>query len=148
MADKFDLYYQAKETPLGLKIFTTGFDRSVGVRGALKMVLQWLKLFMTKRGSDPTNVAYGTDFVNLIGANIKSKRDLQDVVLLSIQEANKQFTMIQRNGNPDLDETLKSASLVKFDFATTADGFDAYVKFINLAGKEITLKLPDFATRD
>jgi hypothetical protein len=147
MADKFDLYYQALEDPIGLKIFTTGFDRSVGVRGALKMVLQWLKLFMTKKGSDPTNLEYGTDFTNLIGANIRSKRDLQDVVLLSIQEANKQFTNIQRTTQPDLDETLKSASLARFEFDDTAPGFDAYVTFTNLAGKEITLRLPDFATR-
>jgi len=147
MADKFDLYYQALDNPTSLRIFTTGFDRSVGVRGALKMVLQWLKILMTKKGSDPTDVEYGTDFTNLIGANIRSKRDLQDVVLLSIQAANNQLTKIQRNSQPDLDETLKSASLAKFEFDDTAPGFDAYVTFTNLADKEITLLLPDFATR-
>ncbi len=147
MADKFDLYYQALEDPTSLRIFTTEFNRSVGVRGALKMVLQWLKLLMTKKGSDPTDPEYGTDFTNLIGANIRSKRDLQDVVLLSIQETNKQFTNIQRNSQPDLDETLKTASLIKFDFDDTGPGFDAYVTFTNLADKEITLRLPNFATR-
>ncbi len=147
MADKFDLYYQALEDPIGLKMFTTGFNRSVGVRGALKMVLQWLKILMTKKGSDPTRAEYGTDFTNLIGANVRGKRDLQDVVLLSIQEANKQLTNLQRNNQPDLDETLKSASLVKFDSDDTGPGFDAYVTFTNLADKEITLRLPDFADR-
>jgi hypothetical protein len=147
MADKFDLYYQSLENPQGVKLFTTGFNRSVGVRGPLKMVLQWLKILMTKKGSDPTNLTYGTDFTNLIGANIRSKRDLQDVVQLSIQEANKQLTNIQRLSQPDLDETLKTASLVKFDFDDTAPGFDAYVTFTNLADDEVTLRLPDFATR-
>lgn len=143
---RYDLYYQALENPLGIKIFTTGFNRSVGVKGPMKLVLQWLKLFMTTKGSDPTRPEEGTDFPNLIGSNVKSKTDLRDVVLLSIQSCNKQISAIQKVTQPDKNETLKTAVLTKFELSGS-DGFDAYVAISNLADEEITIKLPDFATR-
>lgn len=142
----YDLYYQSLQNPLGIKVFTTGFNRSVGVKGPMKLVLQWLKLFMTTKGSDPIRPESGTDFPNLIGSNIKSKTDLRDVVLLSIQACNKQIEAIQKLTQPDQNESLKTAVLTKFEL-TGSDGFDAYVSISNLADEEITIKLPDFSTR-
>lgn len=144
----YDLYIKAKEPEdvHGFKFFTTGFNRSVGVRGPYKLIVQWIKRFMTTKGSDPTEPESGTDFPNLIGSNIVSMADVRDVVLLSIQDCNSQIEEIQRETQPDEDEQLLSAVLTKF-VPWGEDGFEAWVTISNVAGAEVTVRLPDLATR-
>lgn len=145
---KYDAFYNGteEETQRLFRFFTFGFNRSVGIRGPQKLALQWLKCLMTTKGSDPTNLEYGTDFPNLIGSNIQSMQDVRDVVLLCIQDCNDQIMRIQRDTRPDLDEILLSATLTKFDL-TGADGFDAYVTVTNAKNAEVTVNLPALVTR-
>ncbi|MHC4619229.1 MAG: hypothetical protein ACYTEQ_15905 [Planctomycetota bacterium] len=149
MADKYDLYVQGKteENTTGFRYLTTGFERSVGVRGPQKLVLHWLKRFLTTVGSDPTNLETGTEFPNLIGSNVTEENDLRDVVLLAIQDCNDQIFEVQRETQPDEDEQLLTAILSRFELKAEGDGFDAYVTISNVAGAELTIQLPDLATR-
>lgn len=149
MPDTYDLYIKAKEPEdvHGFKFFTTGFHRSVGVRGPYKLIVQWIKRFMTTKGTDPTDLEAGTDFPNLIGSNIVSMADVRDVVMLSIQDCNKQIEDIQRETQPDEDEQLLTAVLTKFQ-AWGKDGFEAWVTISNVAGAEVTVQLPALATRE
>ena len=145
---KFDAFYTGTDeaTQRLFRFFTFGFERSVGIRGPQKLVLQWLKCFMTTKGSDPTDLEYGTEFPNLIGSNVQTVQDARDVVLLCIQDCNDQLMKIQQETQPDLDELLLSAVLAKFDL-TGADGFDAYVTISNVKNQEVTVNLPSLATR-
>jgi hypothetical protein len=145
---KFDAFYAGTDeaTQHLFRFFTFGFNRSVGVRGPQKLALQWLKCFMTTKGSDPTNLEYGTEFSNLIGSNVRAMQDVQDVVALCIQDCNEQILQIQQKTQPDLDELLLTATLVKFNL-TGADGFDAYVTISNAKSQEVTVNLPSLATR-
>jgi len=149
MADTFDLYFQGKEPENvdGFKFFTAGFDRTVAVRGLWKLTLHWLKRFMTTKGSDPTRPEEGTEFPNLIGSNIVSAADLRDVVLLAIDDCNEQLETIQRTTQPAQDEQLLSAVLTKFELLGE-DGFEAWVTLSNVEGTELTIELPQFATRE
>jgi len=145
---KFDAFYAgtSEETQRAFKFFTFGFDRSVGIRGPQKLALQWLKGFMTPKGSDPTDVESGTDFSNLIGSNIQSMQDLRDVVMLCIQDNNEQIYKIQQETHPDLDELLLTAVLSKFN-PLGNDGFEAYVTISNAKRQDVTVNLPVLATR-
>lgn len=149
MASTFDLYFQAKEQEniSGFKFFTSGFNRSIGVSGFWKLILQWLKRFMTTKGSDPTRPEEGTEFPNLIGSNIVSMTDVRDIVLLAIEDCNTQMLTVQQQTQPAPDELLLTAVLTKFD-VLGADGFEAWVTISNTANTELTIKLPQFATKN
>lgn len=145
---KYDAFYTgtAEATQHLFRFFTFGFDRSVGIRGPQKLALQWLKCLMTTKGTDPTNLEYGTDFPNLIGSNVQAMQDLQDVVMLCVQDCNEQIIAIQQKTQPDLDELLLAATLARFD-RTGVDGFEAYVTISNAKNQEVTVNLPALATR-
>lgn len=149
MADKYDLYVQGKEEENvdGFRYLTTGFNRSVGVRGPQKLAIHWLKRFLTTVGSDPTDLEAGTEFPNLIGSNIAGEDDIRDVVLLAIQDCNDQILEIQRESQPDEDEQLLTAVLSRFELKAEGDGFDAWVTISNVAGTEVAVPLPSLATR-
>lgn len=140
---KYDFHFQgvSEENLTGFKFFTRGFDRTVAVRGINKLMNLWLKIFLTPKGSDPTNLERGTEVPNLFGSNITSMQDVRDIVLLSIDDCNKQIFDIQRTDVPDVDETLKTAVLTKFQ-KVTADRIEVYVSLSNLKNEEATLVLP------
>lgn len=149
MADTFDFYYKGKEPEdvHGFKFFTSGFNRSIGVRGLWKLTLQWLKRFMTTKGSDPLRPEEGTEFPNLIGSNIVSMTDVRDVVLLAIEDCNEQMATVQQVTQPAKDELLLTAVLTKFE-PLGSDGFDAWITISNVEGTELTINLPQLATRE
>ena len=101
---------------------------------------------MTPKGSDPTEPEYGTEFTRLIGTNITNMQDLRDVVVLAIEDCNTQIQAIQRKTQPATDEALLTAVLTQFQ-ADGEDGFTALVTIRSLANKELTIRLPDLATR-
>jgi hypothetical protein len=148
MANKYDLYIQGKDPSEvnSLKVFTRAFSRSVGIRGVQKLVVQWVKRFMTPKGTDPTNLDDGTDFPNLIGSNIVSETDLRDVTMLAIEECNEQIKTVQQVTQPDEDETLLTAVLSDFK-SWGDDGFEAYITISNLQNEEAEVVLPGLATR-
>jgi hypothetical protein len=141
---KYDLHIQTvEESELqGFKFFTRGFNRSIGVRGLNKLLNIWMKIFLTPKGSDPTNLERGTDFPALMGSNITSQQDVRDVVMLSISDCNKQLAEIQRVSPPeDDDETLRTATLLQFS-TPTEDGIEVWVGISNVADEEATVLVP------
>lgn len=148
MAETYDIYFQSKkpEDVDGFKVFTFGFDRIIAVRGLWKLTLQWLKRFMTPKGTDPIRPEEGTEFPYLIGSNITSMADVRDVVLLAIEDCNEQMTNAQQQTQPDADETLLTAVLTKFELYGE-DGFEAWVNLSNVTGDELDVQLPSLATR-
>jgi hypothetical protein len=142
----YDIYLQGKteEHLTGFASLTFGFTRTVAVRGPYKLAVQWLKRFLTQKGSDPLRPDDGTNFPSLIGSNISSMADIRDVLLLAIQDCNEQIFNLQSQAPPDLDEQLLNATLDRFE-TNTADGFDAWVALSNAAGQTMTIRLQDFA---
>lgn len=148
MANTYDLYFQGKkqEETHGFKFFTSGFDRSIGVRGLWKLTLQWLKRFMTTKGSDPLRPEEGTEFPNLFGSNIVNMFDVRDVILLAIEDCNAQMLTVQQQTQPDQDELFLTAVLSKFEFLGD-DGFEVWITVSNVERSELTVDLPRFSTR-
>jgi len=143
VASKYDFHFEGKlpATVVNFKFFTSGYKRTVAVRGLQKLINQWFLLFFTTKGSDPLNLTRGTDFPLLIGSNIVTLTDVRDVVLLAIQQCNTQLRTLQQESFPDQDELLGSATLVKFQ-ATGRDGFDAWITIKNAKQEAATVALP------
>ena len=146
----YDLYIEPApivDQKYGLGLMGMGYTRSVGVRGPYKMVVQWAKRFLTPVGSDPADLTAGTEFPNLIGANISDIEDIRDVVLLAIQECDEQMRSAQsQQPQLDDDEVLQSSVLTSFE-AVGADGFTAWVDIHNILGTAITVRLPQHSIR-
>ena len=143
MATVYDIYMQGKpETGLnGFRTLTFGYDRTVAVRGPYKLATQWLKRFLTRKSSDPTDPNYGTDFSRLLGSSMGSPWDARDVLILAIQDCNDQVYTAQRQTLLPLDEQLLTAVLSTFQ-VNTADSFDAWVTISNAQGAKIPVQLP------
>ena len=139
----FDLHIQVVDEANrdGFKFFTRGYNRSVGVRGINKLLVIWGKIFLTPKGSDPTNLERGTAFPALVGSNIVSQQDVRDVVMLAISDCNRQIAELQRVSLPDADETLRTAVLLQFN-TQGEDGIEVWVGISNVKGEEATVLVP------
>ena len=139
----YDFYFQGvpEEELVGFKFFTRQFNRTIAVRGINKLLNLWVKIFLTPTGTDPTNLERGTEFPRLFGSNITSMLDVRDVVLLSIDDCNKQIFNLQRIATPDIDETLRTAVLQQF-LQISADRIEVYVGITNLKNEEATVLVP------
>lgn len=143
----YDVYLQGKtaENTTGFASLTFGYDRTIAVRGPYKLVTQWLKRYLTTKGSDPLRPNDGTNFSSLIGSNITDLNDIRDVVMIAIQDCNSQIRLVQQQEPPDDDELLLDAVLTKIE-KDGVDGFNAWVTITNAAGASLTATLPT-ATR-
>lgn len=144
----YDLHFQSlkpDEALASTKITTFGYEKTLGVSGFQLCINMWLKIFLTRRGSDPTNLNYGTSFTNLIGSST-SVSDAEDVVRISVDQCNQQLTAIQRKDTSYLaKERLADARLYRFVPKPSDPGFEAYVEISNQAGQKIVLNIPDFS---
>lgn len=149
MAQRYDIHIQTlprAQQQATFKFMSFGFDSTLGVKGFQMLINVWLKCFLTPRGSDPSNLRYGTDFTKLIGSNI-SPQDARDVVVLSIQDCNKQITTIQSVDNTlTASEKLANCVLTSYVIDKSAPGFTATVEIRNFANERLVLNLPNLAT--
>ena len=149
MANRFDIHIQAlpqAEQKSTFKFMSWGFVGSIGVKGLQMLINDWLKCFLTPRGSDPVDLAYGTVFTNLIASNVPVQ-DARDVTLLAIEQCNSQIAAFQK-GDTTLtsSERLGSATLTGFVIDNSAPGFSATVELRNQARERLAFNLPAFAT--
>ena len=148
MAKRYDIHLQTlpevdqRDT---FKFMSFGFQETLGVVGFQMLINQWLKHMLTPRGSDPTNLSYGTDFAKAMGSNL-DVAEAQDLTLLSISNTNEYLTAVHRLDNTlTSSERLGSATLVDFLVDNTAPGFTARVEIINQARERLTLNLSNGA---
>lgn len=145
---RYDLHFQAVSPDDALsttKIFTFGYADTLGVRGFQMLINLWLKVFFTRRGSDPTNLERGTAFTNLIGSNT-ALSEAEDIVRVCVEQTNDQVRAIQQNDTTLLArERLADAKLYRYTSDPTAPGFQAYVEILNEAGERLKVNIPDFS---
>jgi hypothetical protein len=142
----YDLHFQAmpREAQLAsFKFMEFAYDPPLGVKGFQMLINIWAKTFLTRKGSDPTNLTRGTEFTNLIGSNT-TLEDAEDVVRVAIDECNQQVLAMQNKDSTLLpQERLAQARLVRYTMDRSAPGFDAYVEIMNQAGERLKVLLPE-----
>lgn len=148
MAKRFDLHIQTlpvadqRDT---FKFMSFGYTATLGVVGFQLLINMWLKHMLTPRGTDATNITYGTDFTKAIGSNF-SLEEARDITLLSIDQTNDYIRTVQRRQDTlTASERLSSAELVSFVEDPTAPGFTVTVEIINQAQERLALNLPSGA---
>lgn len=142
---RYDIHFQALTTEEQARTFKfVGFtyNPTIGVSGFQMLINQWLKCFLTPRGTDPTDGAYGTDFTKLVGSNL-AVEDAQDVSRIAIEDCNTQINSFQTGDTSLLSsERLASATLTRFIPDTSAPGFTVYVEIKNQAGERLQVNIP------
>lgn len=147
---RFDLHIQAmpeEEQRASFKVMEFGFNPPVAVKGFQMLIDIWARIFLTRKGSDPTNLDRGTVFTNLIGSNT-TLADAEDVVRVAIDSCNDQVAALQRaDSTYAANERLASAQLIRYITDDAGPRFDAYVEIRNQAGERIQVLLPDLTKR-
>lgn len=149
MAQRFDIHIQTlpeADQRSTFKFMSFGFVDTVGVKGFQMLLNQWLKCFLTRRGTDPTALDYGTNFSALIASEVPLS-DARDVVVLSIDQCNEQVQVFNRRDvtlTPS--ERLASGQLINFVEKPSDPGFEAYIEIKNQANERLTFNLPSVST--
>jgi len=143
MAETYDIYYallpELQQTHG--KLFSFIFQGAIGVRGPQKMVNRWLKCFMTTKGTDPTNLNYGTQFNSLFFSNVSKLKDIQDLVSVYIDDCNAQIKAFDRKYGLPPEERLQNATLESL-LPDGVDGVAIQVLLRNQANASFPLVLP------
>jgi hypothetical protein len=145
MAKKFDIHFQAlseEDQRSTFKFVTFGHNPAIGIKGFQMLINQWLKCFLTPRGSDPSDLLYGTDFTKLVGSNVPTM-DARDISAIAIDECNTQVFSFQENDTTlTATERLASAEIVNFVEQPDVAGFSIYIELKNQANERATVALP------
>lgn len=133
----------------GMKFYSFGQKRSLGVRGINKLVNMFAKYLLTPVGSDPTDLTYGTNFTLLIGSNV-SAGDASEVIQLSVSSANNAIRGWQARNTaiPD-DERLGNAELTGLIVLGDAygPGVAAQIYITNVINEQMQFLLPTLEIR-
>lgn len=146
----YDIHFQPvpADQVKGLKVFTFGFTAALKVRGPQALVNRWAKTYMTPKGSDPREPEAGTEFANMIGSNLSLRSpEVQDVVIISLEDANDQVLWQDLNGKYNADEMLETATLKALRVNPEGSGIDIWIEIVNREQQRLTLFLADIGTR-
>lgn len=122
--------------------FTFGFKNPILVDGLQKLANQWLKLFLTPKGSHPWRRLEGTNFAYLIGGNVTDEDTIQTSVLEYIEDATAQLKTIQsRQRSLQSSERLASVNLIQVT-QVDALSYDIWVRVVNTARSALPVLIP------
>ena len=123
-----------------MQCYEFGYAAALKVDGFQSLISRWAKTLLTPRGSNPLNPEEGTNFSNLIGANIaKVTTGVRDLVALEIEDANEQVRQQDTDGfRPDV-ERLQSGELR--EFRESAAGFEVWVLLTNVANEAVSFRV-------
>ncbi len=131
----------------GMKFYSFGQKRSLGVRGIQKLVNEYAKYLLTPIGTDPTDLSYGTEITNLIGSNVTAP-DAKEVLLLSVDKATAAIQTYQSAAlNVPDDERLASATVTDVITFPDGTGIAAQIFIQNVVGQGLPFLLPTLTPR-
>jgi hypothetical protein len=139
----FDIHYEAASTPKGLRIITFGaYPTVLGVEGAQKMVNRFVKCFLTPRGSDVSDLDYGTQLAGVIGGTV----DFSMVYAYAVAAVNDTTQKIQEYDTlselPD-DERLAGAGIEEVQVRSADRSVTLRLRLTNVAGSSVAFLLPE-----
>ena len=144
MADRYDMHVETLPVSEQLQsaYFTTFGETPIGIKGAQMLINLWIKHLLTPRGSDYTDLSYGSVFPSLIGSTV-SVADAKDVLILAISQTNDYiFEMQALDATLTASERLESATLITYIEDPSGPGFEAYVELKNQAGEIAVVPVP------
>jgi hypothetical protein len=148
MAAPFDIHIQIVPASnyRGMRFYSFGQRRSLGVRGLQKLVNVFAKYALTPVGTDPLDPTYGTEIPNLFGSNV-DLRDAQDVLLLSVDKTAQAIRGFQSSLDVPDDERLATATVNAVILIEAGPGIAAQIRIENVVRQGTQLLLPTLTVR-
>lgn len=142
MADDLYVSYFLEDNPDLPNFFSFGFDTPQQVSGLTKLLGVFLKELFTSRGSDIYDLNAGTVLPNLIGGNVASIAEAQDVVFLALDQAEQNVLRYQANFEIPQAERLGTVAFLSIAETEAGDGVSARFQLQNAAGQSLIAELP------
>jgi len=138
----YDIHIQpvSAQEVTGLQCYEFGYAAALKVNGFQSLISRWAKTLLTPRGSNPIDPEEGTNFSNMLGANIaRVTTGVRDLVALEIEDANEQVRTQDTDGFRPDNERLQGGELRQF--TESAAGFDVWVLLTNVAGESVAFRV-------
>jgi len=148
VAAPFDIHIQIIPASKyrGMRFYSFGQRRTLGVRGLQKLVNMTAKYLLTPVGTDPLDPTYGTEIPNLFGSNVEL-RDAHDVLLLSVDKAAQAIRGFQTSLDIPDDERLATATVNAVILIETGPGIAAQIHIENVVRQGMGLLLPTISRK-
>lgn len=122
----------------GGNIMKFGTGQNTSVTGFQKTIGLWLKALLTEEGSDLLDRDYGTPFVRLLGSNVTSRADVQQVIEQSVTQATDDIRRYQVEYLPSTeDEILENVRIESIVFSRDSTRVDISVRLENRSGRNL-----------
>lgn len=120
-----------------------GYVPAIAVSGFQALMDQWMRVFLTAKGSDPCDLNLGTGFVDLIGSTVSPENAIE-IVRGCVDDCNAQIRSMQaRKRRKSADEMLEDARVTRTEVIASGPGIEVWVRITNRAGSSSVVLLPD-----
>lgn len=110
--------------------------------GIWKLAQLYVKLLLTRRGSNIDDLSYGTNLIDIVGST--TDRDGQIVktkVIEAVRDANRWMREMQISNPVGDDEMLREGKIVKVDYDADAGKVNLKLLLMNNKGRSIAFGL-------
>lgn len=112
------------------------------VSGPQAVANQWLKTFLTPKGTDPVYKESGTEFAYLMGSNINDQLSLQALLSEYVEDAAEQRRAIDRqNLSKPSSSRLRSAEIIQYT-AIDSTRAEFWVQIFTQSGERVLVLIP------
>jgi hypothetical protein len=118
------------------------FANPMRVEGLQKLANQWMKLFLTPKGSHPWRRNEGTNFPYLLTGNVADPDALRVAVQEHVEDATTQLKLLQRKRlELPASELLLAVNFLRLtQISDTA--FDVWVRIVNVERSTLPVLIP------
>jgi len=128
----------------GFKFVTFGpYPTPIAVQGMQKMVDRFLKCLCTPKGSDITDLGYGTTLLASLGGNVDAG-SLQQLAYLAVQEAEEKIREYDVSNGVLPSERLSGAQIDDIAANTTGNNVDIFLLLRNAEGTTVRVLVPQY----
>lgn len=143
---RYDLHLQplapsvqrARRRPIGF-----GYTPALAVSGFQAMMDQWMRIFLTAKGSDPCDRNMGTGAADLIGSTVSPENSLE-ILRSCMEDCSAQVRRFQATQlRKPATELLENAEMVRAEASAAGPGVAVWIRITNRAGTSEVVLLPN-----
>lgn len=120
-------------------LYEMGTARLSGIE---KLAQMYIKLLLTRRGSNVDDLSYGTDLIDIIGSTTdKSGQIVKGKVVGAVKDANRWIREMQISNPVEDDEMLRDGKIVQVDYDANMGKVSLKLLLMNNRGRSIAFGL-------
>lgn len=120
-------------------LYEMGTARLSGIE---KLAQMYIKLLLTRRGSNVDDLSYGTDLIDIIGSTTdKSGQIVKAKVVGAVKDANRWIREMQISNPVEDDEMLRDGKIVQVDYDANMGKVSLKLLLMNNRGRSIAFGL-------